>query len=173
MTTAKRTFKLRFVVRLDLPFRQSGLTIESWARSQNNFSTEVRTFFALAQHDEPDESEGVSTTAVEWLGGTSVDTEVTVDDLEIATHQFSELRRQANTGSLTLGGSAVVSVSAALNMDSLGDAITAISPNIGFTANDAITTITIHGEARTAFDSSTRISAGGSEPRPTTPCFVW
>ena len=31
------------------------------------------------------------------------------------TDQFSELRRQANTGSLTLGGSAVVSVSAALN----------------------------------------------------------
>ena len=129
------------MARLEFPFDSANSSLTSWSTTEFDYKEELKDLFNWS-------SVAVNTIAVQWHNSTSVDTEVTVKSLVTATEKVEALRSEAAADStFSLGGAKVLSISHLLHLDSLGDAITYISPNIGSTLLGNTTKVKITGES--------------------------
>ena len=95
-------------------------------------------------------------------GSTVVSTVATIEDPVQAVAQVAQLQQEAAEGTLSVGGTSVMSMSGAQSLVSTGPAVASITPNIGSATANSVTTITLIGDSSSSFDSTTRVSVGGT-----------
>ena len=139
----KPVYQIVVEIRLDFPF-------DDWPTRRAQYEADIKASVNCSS---------VKTTA--YAGSTVVNTEITIDDLVAAADQLDGLSTQAASGTLSLGGTSVMSMTEPVIIVSNGPSIASVSPNIASAAPGATTTITVIGDSSSSFDSTTRMTVSG------------
>ena len=100
-------------------------------------------------------------------GSTVVSTVATIEDPVQAVTRVAQLQQAASDGTLSVGGTSVMSMSQAQSLVSTGAAVASITPNIGSATANSVTMVTLIGDSSSSFDGTTRVSVGGVILTPT------